>query len=92
MSVRAAIEAGTAPYVRVADGFLEIAPGILPSSSTRFHRGRAAPAAAATGSGRFPRGERGHHTDGSASELASTLVMTCKAEHPRCAPRVGGRP
>ena len=46
MSVRAAIEAGTAPFIRLVDpatgasGFVAIAPAIKPDSPLRFYRGR----------------------------------------------------
>ena len=33
------LEASTAPLVYLADRYLQVGPGILPSSSTRFHRG-----------------------------------------------------
>src|SRR5688572_23106791 len=40
MSICAAIESGTAPYVRVASGLLALGePPIVPTSAARFHRG-----------------------------------------------------
>jgi hypothetical protein len=57
------LESGTAPLVHLVDGFVAIAPAVLPGSTARFYRGRppavggvplhtTSPAVGCSGSGR----------------------------------------
>ena len=40
MSTSKRTDAGTAPYVHLGAGFLELGPAVLPGSPARFYRGR----------------------------------------------------